>query len=93
MLLKLYKAQPRSKVSSVEDLRTGGCWFEPLARPIFFPVIDDSHCNRINSSFTAVHCLDDGYVRKQPVTCKEYFPNYRLKELQESMHRHTATSM
>ena len=33
----------------------------------FFPRIDDSHCNTIHSSLTAVRCFDNGYVGKQPV--------------------------
>ena len=59
------------------------------AGPIFFPRNDNSHCNRIHSSLTAVHCLDNGYVRKQPVDWKEYCVEYWLKELQESMDRCT----
>ena len=31
----------------------------------------DSHCDRIHSCLTAVHCFDDGYVGKQPVAWKE----------------------
>ena len=37
------------------------------AQPIFLPRIEWNHCNRINSSFIAVHCFDNGYVGKQPV--------------------------
>ena len=37
------------------------------ARPIFFPRIDDSHCERIHSSLTAVRCFENRYVGKQPV--------------------------
>ena len=40
------------------------------ARPILFPRIDDSHCDRIHSSLTAVRCFDNGYVGKQPVAWK-----------------------
>ena len=29
-----------------------------------FPSIDDSHCKRIYSFLTAVHCFDNGYVGK-----------------------------
>ena len=29
--------------------------------------IDDSLCDRIHSSLTAVRCFDNGYVGKQPV--------------------------
>ena len=48
-------AEHPSPFSSVQGLRTGGRWFESPARPIFFPRIDDSHCDRIHSSLTAVH--------------------------------------
>ena len=42
----------------IQDLRLGGRLFELRAQPIFFPGIDDSHCDRIHSSLTAVHCFD-----------------------------------
>ena len=54
---------------------------------IFFSRIDNSHCNRIYSSLTAVDCFDNGYAGKQPVAWKEYCAEYWLKELQESMDR------
>ena len=57
------------------------------ARPIFFPRIDDSHCDMIHSSLTAVRCFDNGYVGKQSVAWKEYPAEYWLKGLQESMDR------
>ena len=60
-------AEPHSSVSSIEDLRKGGHGFDPPAQPIFFPRIDDGHCDRIHSSLTAVHCLNNGYMGKQPV--------------------------
>ena len=60
-----------------------------LAMPIFFPRIDDSHCDRIRYSLTDVHCFDDGNVGKQPVVWEEYCAEYRLKELGESMDRCT----
>ena len=41
-----------------------GHWFVPHAQPILFPRIDDSHCNRIHSPLTAVHCFDDDFVGK-----------------------------
>ena len=41
----------------------------------------------IHSSLTAVRCLDNGYVGKQPVAWKEYCAEYWLKERQESMDR------
>ena len=52
---------------------------------MFFPRIDDSHCNRIHSSLNAVHCFGNGEGGKQPVAWKEYCAEYCLKELQESM--------
>ena len=55
-----FKSQPLS----VQDLRIGSLWFDHRAWLIFFPRIDDSHCDRIHSSLTAVHCFDDGYVGK-----------------------------
>ena len=61
-----------------------------MARPIFFPRIDDNHCDKIHSSFTSVRCFKNGYVGKQPVTLKEYCAEYRLKDLQESMNRSTS---
>ena len=54
-------------------------------RLIFFPRIDDIHCDRIHSSLTVVRCFDNGYVGKQPVVLKEYCAEYWLKELKESM--------
>ena len=52
-------------------------------------VIDDSHCDRINSSFAAVRCFDNGFMGKQPVAWKEYCAEHWLKELQGSMDRCT----
>ena len=65
-------AEPHSSVGSVQNLRTWGCWFDLPARPIFFTRIDDSHCDRIHSTLTAVHCFGNGYVGNQPVAWKEY---------------------
>ena len=59
------------------------------ARPIFFPRIVDSHCDRIHSSLTAVCCFNKGYLGKQPVAWKEYSAEYWLKEFQENMDRCT----
>ena len=61
-------AEPPGSVSSVKYLRTGGCWFETPAKPIFFQRINDSHCDMIHSSLTAVHFFSDGNVGKQPHT-------------------------
>ena len=57
-------AKPHSSVGSMQDLRTGGRWFDPLAQPILFLNIDDSHCDRSHSSLTTVHCFDNGYYGK-----------------------------
>ena len=51
---------------------------------MFFPRIGDSHYDRFNSSLTLVHCFDNGYVGKQPVSWKEYCVEYCLQEFQES---------
>ena len=59
------------------------------ARPISFPRIDDSHCNRIHSSLTAVPCFDNSNVGKQAMAWKEYCADYWSKELQQSMNRCT----
>ena len=43
---------------------------------VMFLMIDVSHCDRIHSFLTTVHCFSNGYVEKQPVTWKEYFAEY-----------------
>ena len=63
--------------------------FFGTCRPIFFPRLDDCHCDRIHSSLTAVLYFDNGYVGKQSVAWKEYCVEHWLKELQESMDRCT----
>ena len=65
-----------SLVGSIQDLRTGGRWFDLRARAISFPRIHDSHCDRTHSSLTTVHCFDNVDVGKQPVACKEYCSEY-----------------
>ena len=67
-------------VGSTADLRTGGPWFYPRLGPM----INDSHCDRIHSSLTAVRCFDNSSVGKQPVAWKEYCAEYWLKEHQET---------
>ena len=62
---------PGQTVGTIEDFRTGDRWFEPPARPIFFPRIDDSHYDRIHASIIAVHRFDDIYVERQPVFWRE----------------------
>ena len=49
---------------------------QSLARPIFFPRIGDRRCDRIYSSFIAVHSLNNDYMGKQQVVWKEYFVEY-----------------
>ena len=65
--MHLFTAESYSSVDGVPDLRTGNRLFDSLARPIFFPMIDDSHCERIHSSATAFHYLNNGYVGKESV--------------------------
>ena len=78
---KYPSTSPRGLVHNVEDLRIEGHRFKALARPIFFLRIDDSHCNRIHSSLTAICCFDNGSVRKQPVALKEYLADYCVTEI------------
>ena len=53
-------------IDSVHDLRTEfTSSISGLAE--FFLRIDDSHCDRIHSTFITDHCFDDNYVGKQPV--------------------------
>ena len=79
MFLTLY-AEPHSSVGIVADLRTGGRWFDLRLDQFFFsPGIDDSHCNKIHSSPTAVRYFDNGYVGMQPLAWKEYCAEYWLK--------------
>ena len=70
--LLVFLMSPRSSIGCIKHLRTGGRWFEPSARPIlvFFPMIYNSHCDRIHSSLTAVNCFTDSNVGKQPVPWK-----------------------
>ena len=81
----LDRAESQSSLGSLQEFRTGGRWFVPRPRPIFFPRIDDSHCDKIRTSFTAVPCFNNGYVGKQPVALKEHCAGYWLKEFQEGM--------
>ena len=87
---RLFQAKPQSSVGSIVDLRTGGRWFDPPARPIFFPKIENSHCTRIHSSLTAVRCFDSGYVGKQPVAWEEYSAVHWIKEFQKGTDRCTS---
>ena len=82
----LFPAEPHCSVGSVVDRRS---LVRFPARPIFFPRIDDSHCDRIHSSLTAVCCFYNGYKGKQPVAWIEHCAEYWLEELRESMDRFT----
>ena len=83
-----FSAEPNRSVGSVADSRREGRWFDPCSANIL-PKIDDSHCDRIHFSLSAVRYFDNGYVGKQPVAWKEYCAEYWLKELQESMDKFT----
>ena len=67
----IFKPSPHNLVGKHRGLENWSL-VRPPAQPIFFQRIDGSHCGRIHSSLTAFHCLDGGYVGKQPVTWKEY---------------------
>ena len=54
--------------------------YDSRTRSVFFPRIDDSHCDNIHSRLNAVHCFDNGSVGKQPVACKEYCLECWLKK-------------
>ena len=56
----------------------------PDSTNYFFPRFDGTHCDRIHSSLTAVHCFDNRYVGKQPVAWEGHSVEYLLNELQES---------
>ena len=84
------RASYHRSVDRLQGLRTGGRWFDFRLGQIFPPRIDDSHSDRMHSSLAAVHCFDNDYVEKQPVPWKEFYAEYLLKELQESMYRCTA---
>ena len=62
---------PYSSVGSVQDLKTGGHWFDPWFSQYSFRV-EDSLCDKIHSSLTAFNHFDKVYVGKQPVAWKVY---------------------
>ena len=39
-----FDAEPQSSIGSIQVLRTGDCWFDLLARPVFFLTVDYSYC-------------------------------------------------
>ena len=81
--------KPHSSVGSTVKLENRRSLVRSLAYAIFFPRIDESHCDKVHSSLTAVRCCDNSYVGKQPLAWKEYCAEYWLKEFQESMDRCT----
>ena len=52
--LMAFNVQPSTKRIKITRLEKRS-W--SLLGPIFFPRIDDSHCDRIHSAFIAVHCI------------------------------------
>ena len=84
VIVETFFAKPHSKVG-----KNRRSLVRFPARPIFFPRINDSHCDMTHSSVTAVRFFDNRNVGKQPVAWKEYCVGYWLKELQESMDRCT----
>ena len=80
-----------SSVGPAQDLGTGGPNVRSPAWPMFFPMIDDCHCDRIHSPLTAFHCFGDGTIcwkeasGFERILCRAN----RAKEFQESMDRWT----
>ena len=67
MLLFLEAVKPHSSVSNVWDLRTGGCWFNPGLGQYSFRELMIVIATGFIPPLTAIHCLHNGYVGKQPV--------------------------
>ena len=89
-ILKSSQPESHSSVCSVQDLRTGGRWFDPWLGHYFFRrLMIVIATGFIPLSLTALNCFDNGYLGKQPVTWKEYCAECWLKELQESTDRCT----
>ena len=86
--LCFFFSEPHSSVAIVQDLEQEVAG-SISALPTFLSRIDDSHCDRVHSSPTAVNCFDYCYVGKQPVVWKKHCAEYWFKELQESMGRCT----
>ena len=56
---------PCNALGRVLDFRTRGCWCDFWI--LHFLRIDDSYCDKINSSHSDEYCFDNGPVGKQPV--------------------------
>ena len=77
---------PHSSVTGKQDLRPRDCWFDPRLGQYSFSGIDDSLCDRLHSSVTAVHSFGNGmHVQKKLVAPKENCAGHWLKELQKSI--------
>ena len=79
--------EPYCSVVSVADLRTEGRWFDPWLGQYSFRGL----MIVIATGFIPLSPLSvvSTMWEKQPVAWKEYYGEYRLKELQESMDRCT----
>ena len=67
-------------VGSVQELIIGGRWFGPRHGQYSFQGL---------MIVTSVHCVDDGYVGKQPVAWKEYYAEYwYTKMINQSFQRY-----
>ena len=71
-----YRAEPCSSVGSTQDLRTGGCCFDPLLGQYSFCGLMDRHWNTSHSALTAFHFFNNGFVGKQLVAWEEYCAKY-----------------
>ena len=60
-------SSPRAQAAAYRTCEQEAAGSTP-ALPIFFPRIDDSHCDRIHSSLVAAHGFDNGYFGIQSVT-------------------------
>ena len=85
--INMYSAEPHSSASA--RLENRSLLVRSPAQPNFLPRTDDNYCDRIQSSVTAVHCFDNGYVREQPVAWKEYCAEHWSKQLQRIRDRCT----
>ena len=74
---------PDSLVNSIRDLRTGVRWFDiGLGQYSFQGLMIVIATGFI--PLTAFHCLDNGFLGKQPVAWKEYYAEYWLNEFMKA---------
>ena len=76
-------AEPHSSVDSVQDLRTGGRWFDPWLGQYSFFATEFILLSPLSIVSIMVN------VGKQPVAWKEYSEECWFKELQENIDRRT----